>query len=225
MAAPRVLRFDAEGRALAFPSWLIRAERFLKSQRQDNDTLWAHASGDLPEPPSPPDLGAEHDEAGQARFDKAHTAHSVWQSRDATACIALSSLLPETEEAHFSHLALLPPPMAITIHFIATSLPARLAPVCDELLQKHPSELTIDVLQTALKDIERNIRSFASASGAVVPPLFQGCTVPQLPTFTTSLASIAFPSLLETATVSTMGGRSRGKGGKRGGKVALVVAA
>ncbi|CAI5518364.1 unnamed protein product [Closterium sp. Naga37s-1] len=117
-----------------------------------------------------------------------------------------------------AQLALLPPPMAITIHFIATSLPDCLAPVCDELLQKHPSELTIDVLETALKDIESNIRSFASASGAVVPPLFQGCTVPQLPTFTTSLASIASPSLLETAAVSTVGGRSRGKGGKRGGK-------
>ncbi|CAI7866974.1 unnamed protein product [Closterium sp. NIES-54] len=281
MATPRVLRFDAEGRALEFPSWLICAERFLKSQRQDNDTLWAHTSGDLPEPSSPPDLGAETNEAAQARFDKARTTRSVWQSRDAAACIAISSLLPETEEAHFSQvrfakdllaaiktlystptsaslgrlflsflfpklgsfdraadlithlcsldvsyraacteaqLALLPLPMAITIHFIATSLPDRLAPVRDELLWKHPSELTIDVLETTLKDIKSNIRSVASASGTVVPPLFQGCTVPQLPTFTTSLASIVSPSRLETAAVSTVGGQSKGKGGKTGGK-------
>ncbi|CAI7797639.1 unnamed protein product [Closterium sp. NIES-53] len=79
--------------------------------------------------------------------------------------------------------------MAITIHFIATSLPDLLAPVHDDLLRKHPIELTID-----------------------------GCTVPQLPTFTASLASTASPSPLETTAVSTMGGWSRGKGGKRGGK-------
>ncbi|CAI7866402.1 unnamed protein product [Closterium sp. NIES-53] len=281
MAAPRVLRFDAEARALEFPSWLIRAEQFLKSQRQDNITLWAHASGDLLGPPSPPDLGAEPNEAAQAHFDKARTARSVWQSRDTAACIALSNLLPETKEAHFSQvrfakdllaaiktrystptsaslgrlflpflfpdlslfdrvadlithlrsldvsyratcteaqLALLPLPMAITIHFIATSLRDRLAHVHDELLRKHPSELTIDVLETALKDIESNIFSVASASGTVVPPLFQGCTVPQLPTFTVSLASTVSPSPLETAAVSTVGGRSKGKGGKRGGK-------
>ncbi|CAI7917107.1 unnamed protein product [Closterium sp. NIES-54] len=202
-------------------------------------------------------------------------------SCDTAACIALSNLLPETEEAHFSQvrfakdllgaiktrystptsaslgrlflpflfpdlglfdgaadliihlrsldvsyraactegqLALLPPPMAITIHFIATSLPGRLAPVRDELLRKHPSELPIDVLETALKDIESNIRSVAFAYRTVVPPLFQGCTIPQLPTFTTSLASIASPSPLETAAMSTGGGRPKGKGGKRGGK-------
>ncbi|CAI7933619.1 unnamed protein product [Closterium sp. NIES-54] len=123
MAAPHVLRFDAEGRALEFPSWLIRAERFLKSQRQDNDTLWAHASGDLPEPPSPLDLGAEPNEATQARFDKARTARSVWQSRDAAACIALSNLLPETEEAHFSQVRFAKDLLAAikTRYFIPTS--------------------------------------------------------------------------------------------------------
>ncbi|CAI7916876.1 unnamed protein product [Closterium sp. NIES-54] len=279
MAAPCVLHFDAEGRALESPSWLIRVERSLKSQLQDNVTLWAHASGDLPEHSPSPALGVEPDEAAQARFDKARIAYSAWQSHGAAACIALSSLLPETEEAHFSRvrfakdmlaaiktcystptsaslgrlflpflfpdlaafdraadlithlrsldvsyraacteaqLALLPPPMAITIHFIATSLLDRLAPVCDELLRKHLSELTIDVLETALKDIGSNIRFVAS--GTVVPPLFQGCTVPQLPTFTASLASTASPSPVETGAVSTVGGRSRGKGGKRGGK-------
>ncbi|CAI7802933.1 unnamed protein product [Closterium sp. NIES-54] len=234
MAATRLLRFDAKGRALY----------------------------DLPEPPPAAALGAEPNEVAQARFDKAHTARSVWQSRDAAACIALASLLPDTKEAHFSQvrfakdlltaikthystptsaslgrlllpflfpdlaafdrtadlithmcsldvsyraacteaeLALPPPPMAITLHFIATSLPDRLAPI-------------------PLLDIESNIRSVASASGAVVPPLFQGCTVPQLPTFTASLASTASPATGKTAAVSTAGGRSRGKGCKRGGK-------
>ncbi|CAI7813428.1 unnamed protein product, partial [Closterium sp. NIES-54] len=214
MAAPRVLRFDTEGRALEFPSWLIRAEPFLKSQRQDNDTLWAHASGDLPKPPSPPDVGAEPNKAAQARFDKARSFDRAADLITHLRSLDVSYHAARTE----AQLALPPPPMAITIHFITTSLPDRLAPVRDELLRKHPSELTIDVLETALKDIESNIRSVASASSTVVPPLFQGCTVPQLPTFTASLISTASPSPLETAAVSTAGGRSRGKGGKRGGK-------
>ncbi|CAI7815369.1 unnamed protein product [Closterium sp. NIES-54] len=73
-----------------------------------------------------------------------------------------------------AQLAILPIPMPITINFIATSLPDYLAPVRDALLLKHPAELIIEVLESALKDMESNIRSVASASGAVVPVLFQG---------------------------------------------------
>ncbi|CAI7838676.1 unnamed protein product, partial [Closterium sp. NIES-53] len=54
--------------------------------------------------------------------------------------------------------------MVITIYFIATSLPDRLALVRDALLLKHPSELTIGVLESALKDVESNLYSVASAS-------------------------------------------------------------
>ncbi|CAI7810852.1 unnamed protein product [Closterium sp. NIES-54] len=90
-----------------------------------------------------------------------------------------------------AQLALLPPPMAITIYFIAISLPDRLASVCDALLLKHPTELTIEVLESALKDVESNLRSVDSASDVVPPPLFHGCAVPQLPTFTTTLATAA----------------------------------
>ncbi|CAI7851923.1 unnamed protein product [Closterium sp. NIES-53] len=197
MAATRLLRFDAEGRALEFPSWLIRAERFLKSQRQDNDTLWAHASGDcpsllppllplvlslmrrhslhLPRQPSPRDRGGS---LLSAAFDC--TADLITHVRSLD--VSYRAACTEAE------LALLPPPMAITIHFIATSLPDRLAPTHDALLRKHPSALTIDVLETSLLDIESNIRSVASSSVVV------------------------------TAAVSTTGGRSMGKGGKRGGK-------
>ncbi|CAI7799079.1 unnamed protein product, partial [Closterium sp. NIES-54] len=201
-----------------------------------------------------------------------------WKSRDAAACIALSSLLPESEETHFTQvrtasefltaikaryatpttvslgrlflpflfpdlasfertadlithlrsldssyraactdaqLALLPPPMAITIYFIVTSLPGRLALVRDALLLKHPSELTMEVLESALKDIESNLRSVASASGAVPPPLFHGCTVPQLPTFT---ASFTTATTDVTAAAVTNSSRSRGRSGRRGGQ-------
>ncbi|CAI7813396.1 unnamed protein product [Closterium sp. NIES-54] len=112
-----------------------------------------------------------------------------------------------------AQLALLPPPMAITIYIIATSLPNHLALVRDALLLKHPSELTIEVLESALKDVESNLRSVASASGVVPRPLFHGCTVPQLPTFTASLAT---PATNVTAAAVTNSSRSRGRSGRRG---------
>ncbi|CAI7808447.1 unnamed protein product [Closterium sp. NIES-54] len=55
----------------------------------------------------------------------------------------------------------------------------------------------------------------ASVSGAVPPPLFQGCNVPQLPTFTASLASDASD---KTAAATTTAGQSKSRGGKKGRK-------
>ncbi|CAI5993282.1 unnamed protein product [Closterium sp. NIES-65] len=276
MATPQVLCFDADGRPLDFSVWLLRARRLLESQVQGGETLWSHATGDLPEPPEPTALGSAPDDAATARFARQRADRTAWTSRDVAACIALSSLLPESEEVHFTQvrtaaayltaikarystpatvslgrlflpflfpdlasfersadliahlrsldasyraacteaqLALLPPPMAITVYFIATSLPDRLASVLDALLLKHPSELTIEVLESALKDVESNLRSVAAASGTVSPPLFHGCTVPQLPTFTASLATAATDA---TAAAVTTASRSRGKGGKKG---------
>ncbi|CAI7753490.1 unnamed protein product [Closterium sp. NIES-53] len=228
MATPRVLRFDAEDRPLEFSVWLLRARRLLESLVQAHETLWAHASGDLPEPADPAPLAADLTSADSDRYAHERADVKAWKSRDAAACIVLSTLLPESEETHFSEvrtacefvsaikaryatpttvslgrlflpflfpdlasfertadliihlrsfnssyraactdaqLALPPPPMAITIYFIATSLPDRLASVRDALLLKHPSELSIEVLESALKDIESNLRSVASASG------------------------------------------------------------
>ncbi|CAI7794047.1 unnamed protein product [Closterium sp. NIES-54] len=278
MATPRVLRFDAEGRPLEFSVWLLRACRLLESQVQAHETLWAHASGDLPEPADPAPLGADPTPADSDHYAHERADVTAWRSRDAATCIALSSLLPESEETHFiqvrtasefltaikalyatpttvslgcvflpflfpdlasfertadlithmrsldssyraactdAQLALLPPPMAITIYFIATSLLDRLASIRDALLLKHPSELTIEVLESALKDVESNLRSVASASGVVPPPLFHGCTLPQLPTFTASLAT---PATDVTAAAVTTSLRSRGRSGRRGGQ-------
>ncbi|CAI7779268.1 unnamed protein product [Closterium sp. NIES-54] len=227
MATPRVLRLDANGRPLEFPIYLLCARRLLESQVQAGESLWAHAIVDLPAPDDPTPFGTAPDDAARDRFTRQRADLTAWKSRDAAACIALSSLLPESEEAHFTQvhtasefptaikaryatpttvslgrlflpflfpdlasfersadliahlrsldssyratcieaqLALLPPPMAITIYFIATSLPDRLASVRDALLLKHPSELTIEVLESALKDVESNLRSVASAS-------------------------------------------------------------
>ncbi|CAI7766718.1 unnamed protein product [Closterium sp. NIES-53] len=276
MATPRVLRFDTEGRPLEFSVWLLRARRLLESQVQAHETLWAHAFGDLPKPADPAPLPVDPKPADGDRYARERADVRACKSRDAVACIALNSLLPESEETHFTQvrtasefltaikaryatlttvslgrlflpfrfpdlasfertadlithprsldssyraactyaqLALLPPPMAITIYFIATILPDRLASVRDVLLLKHPSELTIEVLESALKDVESNLRSVASASGVVTPPLFHVCTVPQLPTFTASLATTATNV---TAAAVTTSSRSRGRSGRRG---------
>ncbi|CAI7852024.1 unnamed protein product [Closterium sp. NIES-54] len=192
MATPRVMRFDAEGRPLEFSVWLLRARRLLESQVQAHETLWAHASGDLPEPAGPAPLAAIPTPANSGRYARERADVTAWKLRDTAACIALNSLLPESEETHFTQvrtasefltaikaryatpttvsrgrmflpflfldlasferiadlithlrsldssyrvactdaqLALLPYPMAITIYFIATSLPDRLASV------------------------------------------------------------------------------------------------
>ncbi|CAI7896352.1 unnamed protein product [Closterium sp. NIES-53] len=278
MVTSKVLRFDAEGRPLEFSVWLLRARRLLESQVQAHETLWAHASSDLPEPADPAPLAVDPTHGDNDHYASERADVTAWKSRDAAACIALSSLLPEFEETHFTlvrmasefltaikaryatpttvslsrlflpflfldlasferiadlithlrsldssyraactdaQLALLPPPMAITIYFIATSLPDRLASVRDALLLKHPSELTIEVLESALKDVESNLRSVASTSGVVPLPLFHGCTIPQLPTFTASLATAATDV---TAAAITTSSRSRGRSGRRGGQ-------
>ncbi|CAI7893272.1 unnamed protein product, partial [Closterium sp. NIES-53] len=278
MATPRVLRFDAEGRPLEFSVWLLRACRLLESQVQAHKTLWAHASSDLPEPADPAPLASDPAPADSDRYARERADATAWKSRDAAAYIALSSLLPESEETHFTQvrtasefltaikaryatpttvslghlflpflfpdlasfertadlithvhsldssyrtactdaqLALLPPPMAITIHFIATSLPDGLASVRDALLLNHPSEITNEVLESALKDVESNLLLVASGSGVVPPPLFHGCTVPQLPTFTASLATAATDGASGGGggDVASGGGGSAGAGG------------
>ncbi|CAI7846206.1 unnamed protein product [Closterium sp. NIES-54] len=273
-----VLHFDAEGRPLEFSVWLLRARRLLESQVQAHETLWAHASDDLPEPADHAPLAADPTLADSDHYACERADVTAWKSRDAAACIALSILLPESEETHFTQvrmasefltaikacyatpttvslgrlflpflfpdlasfectadlithlhsldssycatctdaqLALLPPPMAITIYFIATSLPDRLASVHGALLLKHPSKLTIEVLELALKDVKSNLRSVASAAGVVPPPFFHGCTVPQLPTFTASLATAATDV---TAAAVRTSSQSRGRSGRRGGQ-------
>ncbi|CAI5460838.1 unnamed protein product [Closterium sp. Yama58-4] len=72
-------------------------------------------------------------------------------------------------------LALAPPPMWLTIHWLVSRIPDRLATANDALLLKHPTELTIDLLETALSKIESNLLAVASASSAPPPRLFEGC--------------------------------------------------
>ncbi|CAI7877620.1 unnamed protein product [Closterium sp. NIES-54] len=278
LVGPRIISAGFPPKLYDYPpiAELLRARRLLESQVQADESLCAHASGDLPKPDDPAPLGADPSCEDRDRYAHLRADLTAWNSRDAAACIALNSLLPESEEAHFTQartasefltaikaryatpttvslgrlflpfpfpdlasfersadliahmcsldsnyraactnaqLALLPPPMAITIYFIATSFPDRLASVRDTLLLKHPSELTIEFLECALKDVKSSLQSVASASGAVPPPLFHGCIVPQLPIFTASLAT---PTNDVTVAAVMNSSRSRGRSGRRG---------
>ncbi|CAI7759482.1 unnamed protein product [Closterium sp. NIES-54] len=104
MATHRVLRFNADGRPLEFPVWLLRARRLLESQVQAGESLWAQTTGDLSAPDDPTPLGTAPDDAARDRFTRQRADLTAWKSRDAAACIALSSLLPESEEAHFTQV-------------------------------------------------------------------------------------------------------------------------
>ncbi|CAI7931554.1 unnamed protein product [Closterium sp. NIES-54] len=73
-----------------------------------------------------------------------------------------------------AQLLVAPPPMWLTVHWLVTRLPDCLTTARDVLLQKHPTELTIDLLETALGKIESNLLSVASATNAVPPPSFCG---------------------------------------------------
>ncbi|CAI7735160.1 unnamed protein product [Closterium sp. NIES-54] len=117
-----------------------------------------------------------------------------------------------------AQLLVAPPPIWLTVHWVVTHLHDCLSIARDALLQQHPSELTIYLLETALGKIESNLLSVASATDAVAPHLFEGCAIPQLPTFTATHASAAVSVSEDTAAVSAADKQKRGKGGKKGGK-------
>ncbi|CAI7773259.1 unnamed protein product, partial [Closterium sp. NIES-54] len=73
-----------------------------------------------------------------------------------------------------ARLLLTPPPMWLTVHWLVTRLPYRLSSAHDVLLQKHPSELTIDLFESTLSKIESNLLFVASATDALAPRLFEG---------------------------------------------------
>ncbi|CAI5961610.1 unnamed protein product [Closterium sp. NIES-65] len=106
MATSRVLRFDPEGRAIDFSTWLTQAQRHLRSQRQDGVHLFAHASGALPAPPQPSPLPTTPPPTSEqeAEYQRRFLARDVWESRDAAACLALTDLLPPTEAVHFTQV-------------------------------------------------------------------------------------------------------------------------
>ncbi|CAI7814970.1 unnamed protein product [Closterium sp. NIES-53] len=102
-------------------------------------------------------------------------------------------------------------------YFLARELQQRGQLACFDFLDWSCDHLFSPTLPmgSALKDVESNLCSVASASDVVHPPLFHGCTVPQLPTFTASLATAA---TYVTAAAVTTSLWSRGRSGRRGGQ-------
>ncbi|CAI7897987.1 unnamed protein product [Closterium sp. NIES-54] len=86
MAAPSVLTFDAEGRAVDFEVWVDDLQLFLQCDRADGLSLFDLTSGASPAPPDTADS----------------TVRSQWATRDAAAHLAVRRHLPTTERAHFS---------------------------------------------------------------------------------------------------------------------------
>ncbi|CAI7759029.1 unnamed protein product [Closterium sp. NIES-54] len=86
MAAPSVLTYDAEGRAVDFEVWVDDLQRFLQCDRADGLSLFDLTSGASPAPPATADS----------------TARSQWATRDAAARLAVRRHLPTTQRAHFS---------------------------------------------------------------------------------------------------------------------------
>ncbi|CAI7890332.1 unnamed protein product [Closterium sp. NIES-54] len=86
MAAPSVLTFDAEGRAVDFEVWVDHLQLFLQCDRADGLSLFDHTSGVSPAPPATADS----------------TVRSQWATCDAAARLAVRRHLPTTERAHFS---------------------------------------------------------------------------------------------------------------------------
>ncbi|CAI7868374.1 unnamed protein product [Closterium sp. NIES-53] len=86
MAAPSVLTFDVEGRAVDFEVWVDDLQLFLQCDRADGLSLFDLTSGASPAPPATADS----------------IVRSQWATRDAAARLAVRRHLPTTERAHFS---------------------------------------------------------------------------------------------------------------------------
>ncbi|CAI7826065.1 unnamed protein product [Closterium sp. NIES-54] len=86
MATPKVLTFDAEGRAVDFEVWVDDLQLFLQCDREDGLSLFDLTSGASPAPPATADS----------------TVRSQWATRDAAARLAVRRHLLTTERAHLS---------------------------------------------------------------------------------------------------------------------------
>ncbi|CAI7881124.1 unnamed protein product [Closterium sp. NIES-54] len=157
---------------------------------QDNVSLYAHMSSELPAPKRRTALAAEPP-------SEEREAHHAGQ---------FAYLLPRC-----LHCC---PPMYLTLHFPATCGPDRLVPAGDALLGMHPMSLTIDLFVTCLIEIETRLHTIASTTNAVLPPILEGCAPPQFPTRTT-FATVAEPTAnAEIAAVSAPYGRGRRRGSR-----------
>ncbi|CAI7843079.1 unnamed protein product [Closterium sp. NIES-54] len=103
MPTSRTLTFDPEGRSVDFPGWLRKLKLYLGSMIENDVRLLEHATGKLVAPKDPDPLGASLSEVDEARFEKAQLAASRWAARDDATVLAITNLLPLSEQHHFEH--------------------------------------------------------------------------------------------------------------------------
>ncbi|CAI7840303.1 unnamed protein product [Closterium sp. NIES-53] len=101
MSTSRVLTFDPEGRPIDFPGWLRKLKLYLGSRTENNVRLLEHATGKLVAPKDPKPLGASSSEVDEACFKKAQLVVSRWAARDDATVLAITDLLPLSEQHHF----------------------------------------------------------------------------------------------------------------------------
>ncbi|CAI7733979.1 unnamed protein product [Closterium sp. NIES-53] len=197
--------------------------RYLTSQRQDGATLWAHASGALMAPlPTDP----EPTPTAQADYDRCVLARDVWDSRDASAALALTELLPLTETVHFAQVEIAQGIWDFVVARYSTPSSASLSRLLMSFVFPDlGSFATVSDLVTHLRLLDAGFRAACNYAQLLVAPhlppcgsLCTGCAASQLPTFTATRASATMLVLEDTAAVSAADWQKRAKSGKKGGK-------
>ncbi|CAI7824545.1 unnamed protein product [Closterium sp. NIES-54] len=106
-----------------------------------------------------------------------------------------------------------PPPMYITLYYLATRLPNTPSSVRDHFLSLCPTELTVDLLEERLTAAKNSILALGASRDDCRTPFFEGCSpVPLLP----KVASAAAVDLVGTEEVGAASA-PRGGGGGGGG--------
>ncbi|CAI7814175.1 unnamed protein product, partial [Closterium sp. NIES-54] len=170
MAAPSVLAFDAEGRAIDFDVWVDDLQLFLQCDRAGGLSLFDLTSGASPAPAADADA----------------TVRSQWATRDAAALADLITHLRTSDTRYRAALpadfcAKNPPPMYITLYYIVTRLPDSLRVVRDHFLSVCPTTLTVDLLEKSLLAAEQSIVPVGASRGDPRTPIFEGRSVLRLP--------------------------------------------
>ncbi|CAI5957684.1 unnamed protein product [Closterium sp. NIES-64] len=130
---------------------------------------------------------------------------SQWQTRDATARLAIRNHLPITERAHFSK------------HKTAKALYDALRQ--GPLLALDPTTLAVADFEKHLLAAEKNILAVGAARGTPRSPLFEGCSPsPLTPSYASAAAGVDLLGAEKVAAASAIsGGGGRGGGGGGGG--------
>ncbi|CAI7850552.1 unnamed protein product, partial [Closterium sp. NIES-54] len=111
-----------------------------------------------------------------------------------------------------------PPPMYITLYFIATRLLDSLRSLRDHFLSLDPTSLTVDLLKQHLLAAETSAVAVGAARGTPRPPFFEGCShSPLAPSYASTAATaadVSVPDDVGAASASAKRRSSMGKGGR-----------